>query len=120
MSNDTALQLSYCENRQFHALVLGRAGLDLYPEPDGCKIQDALSFSSDLGGSAGNIAVAISRACAKAGLISALSDDAVGNFVKQRLAKHEYPREIEFISEIPKTTTGKIRRKDLREGRFQA
>ena len=42
------------------------------------------------------------------------------DFVKQRLAKHEYPREIEFISEIPKTTTGKIRRKDLREGRFQA
>jgi acetyl-CoA synthetase len=40
------------------------------------------------------------------------------NFVKLRLAKHEYPREIEFISEIPKTTTGKIRRKDLREGRF--
>ena len=37
------------------------------------------------------------------------------NFVKQRLAKHEYPREIEFISEIPKTTTGKIRRKDLRK-----
>ncbi len=36
-------------------------------------------------------------------------------FVKQRLAKHEYPREIEFISEIPKTTTGKIRRKDLRK-----
>ena len=36
-------------------------------------------------------------------------------FVKHRLAKHEYPREIEFISEIPKTTTGKIRRKDLRK-----
>ncbi|MBW2409681.1 MAG: AMP-binding protein [Deltaproteobacteria bacterium] len=42
------------------------------------------------------------------------------DFVKQRLAKHEYPREIEFISEIPKTTTGKIRRKDLREGRFSS
>ncbi len=41
-------------------------------------------------------------------------------FVKQRLAKHEYPREIEFISEIPKTTTGKIRRKDLREGRYSS
>jgi acetyl-CoA synthetase len=40
------------------------------------------------------------------------------DFVKQHLAKHEYPREIEFISEIPKTTTGKIRRKDLRERRF--
>ena len=85
MSNNTALQLSYGEKRQFQALVLGRAGLDLYPEPNGCKIQDALSFSSDLGGSAGNIAVAMSRAGAKAGLISAVSDDAVGNFVKQRL-----------------------------------
>ena len=68
MSNNTALQLSYGEKRQFQALVLGRAGLDLYPEPNGCKIQDALSFSSDLGGSAGNIAVAMSRAGAKQGL----------------------------------------------------
>ena len=36
-------------------------------------------------------------------------------FVGSRLAKHEYPRKIEFISEMPKTTTGKVRRKDLRE-----
>jgi acetyl-CoA synthetase len=36
-------------------------------------------------------------------------------FVGTRLAKHEYPRKIEFISEIPKTTTGKVRRKDLRK-----
>lgn len=34
--------------------------------------------------------------------------------VKSRLAKHEYPRELEFISELPKTTTGKVRRHDLR------
>jgi acetyl-CoA synthetase len=36
-------------------------------------------------------------------------------FVKQRLAKYEYPRKIEFIAEIPKTTTGKVRRRDLRK-----
>jgi acetyl-CoA synthetase len=35
--------------------------------------------------------------------------------VKERLAKYEYPRELEFIAELPKTTTGKIRRHDLRE-----
>ncbi len=34
--------------------------------------------------------------------------------VKSRLAKHEYPRELEFVSELPKTTTGKVRRHDLR------
>ncbi|MFC7198715.1 acyl-CoA synthetase [Halospeciosus flavus] len=35
------------------------------------------------------------------------------NHVKERLAKYEYPREIEFLDELPKTTTGKVRRADL-------
>lgn len=35
--------------------------------------------------------------------------------VKSRLAAHEYPREIEFIDELPMTTTGKVRRVELRE-----
>lgn len=35
--------------------------------------------------------------------------------VKDRLAKHEYPRDIEFVNELPKTTTGKVRRRGLRE-----
>jgi acetyl-CoA synthetase len=35
--------------------------------------------------------------------------------VKQRLAAHEYPREIEFVNSLPMTTTGKIRRIELRE-----
>ena len=36
-------------------------------------------------------------------------------YVKTRLAAHEYPREIEFIDELPMTTTGKIIRKELRD-----
>ncbi|MFT5740949.1 MAG: acetyl-CoA synthetase, partial [Gammaproteobacteria bacterium] len=35
--------------------------------------------------------------------------------VRQRLSAHEYPREIEFIDELPMTTTGKVRRIDLRQ-----
>jgi len=85
MSNQTALQLEYDASRSWQALVLGRAGMDLYPEPDGCKIHEAISFSSDLGGSAGNIAVAMAKAGASVSLISALSDDPVGHFVRQRL-----------------------------------
>jgi 5-dehydro-2-deoxygluconokinase len=85
MSNQTALQLEYGASRSWQALVLGRAGMDLYPEPDGCKIHEAISFSSDLGGSAGNIAVAMAKAGASVSLISALSNDPVGHFVRQRL-----------------------------------
>ena len=36
------------------------------------------------------------------------------SFVKQRLAAHEYPREVEFIGSLPMTATGKIMRRDLR------
>jgi acetyl-CoA synthetase len=43
-------------------------------------------------------------------LIGALQDH-----VRDRLAKYEYPREIEFLDEMPTTTTGKVRRADLRE-----
>ena len=39
----------------------------------------------------------------------------IQQFVKTRLAAHEYPRAIEFINELPMTATGKIMRKDLRK-----
>ncbi len=35
-------------------------------------------------------------------------------FVKSKLAPHKYPRQIEFIAELPKTATGKIQRFKLR------
>jgi acetyl-CoA synthetase len=34
--------------------------------------------------------------------------------VRKRLSAHEYPREIEFVEALPMTTTGKVRRMDLR------
>jgi acetyl-CoA synthetase len=39
----------------------------------------------------------------------------IQEFVKTRLSKHEYPKEIEFIDELPKTPDGKIKRKELKE-----
>jgi acetyl-CoA synthetase len=39
----------------------------------------------------------------------------IQEFVKTRLAAHEYPREIEFVTELPLTATGKIKRGDLRK-----
>lgn len=66
-------------------LVVGRAGMDLYPAPDGTRIETASTFVSDIGGSAGNIAVALARQGCPAGLMTAFSDDAVGRFVLARL-----------------------------------
>ncbi len=39
----------------------------------------------------------------------------IQEFVKTHLAAHEYPREVEFINELPMTSTGKIIRGELRK-----
>lgn len=39
----------------------------------------------------------------------------IREFVRTRLSAHEYPREIEFLDELPMTTTGKVIRRKLRD-----
>ena len=41
--------------------------------------------------------------------------DQIREHVKTQLAPYQQPREIEFVSELPMTTTGKVQRKVLRE-----
>ena len=38
----------------------------------------------------------------------------IQTFVKTHLSMHEYPKEVEFIDEIPETPDGKLKRKDLK------
>ncbi len=39
----------------------------------------------------------------------------ISQFVRGRLSQYAYPRKIEFVDDLPKTLTGKIRRIELRE-----
>ena len=66
-------------------LVIGRAGMDLYADPPGTKIETATQFTSALGGSSANIAVALTRAGGQAALLTSVSDDAVGRFCLAQL-----------------------------------
>jgi 2-aminobenzoate-CoA ligase len=40
---------------------------------------------------------------------------ALQEFVKDAIAPYKYPRAIEFVSELPRTGTGKIQRSALRQ-----
>jgi 5-dehydro-2-deoxygluconokinase len=71
--------------RQNDFLVLGRAGMDLYADPPGTRAEEALNFSSALGGSAANIAVSIVKLGGSASLVTAVSDDAVGRYTLNQL-----------------------------------
>lgn len=74
-------------------LVIGRAGMDFYPEPAGTRIEDATQFRSELGGSSANIAVAITRLGGKASLLTRVSDDAIGRFCLNQLDRYGIDRQ---------------------------
>jgi 5-dehydro-2-deoxygluconokinase len=61
-------------------LVIGRAGMDLYADPPGTRLEEAMNFTAALGGSSANIAAALVRQGCKAALVTCVSDDAVGRF----------------------------------------
>ncbi len=50
----------------------------------------------------------------------AVTADELKAFVKDKLAPYKYPRQIDFVAELPKTATGKIQRFKLREQELKA
>ncbi len=66
-------------------LSIGRAGMDFYAEPPGTVFEEANDFSAHVGGSAGNIAVALAKLGCEAELLTCFSDDAVGRFTTHKL-----------------------------------
>jgi acetyl-CoA synthetase len=45
---------------------------------------------------------------------------ALQDFTRARLSQHEYPRQVAFVAELPKTPAGKINRKALRDAEASA
>ena len=70
-------------------VIVGRAGMDLYPKPANKQTSEAGTFISDLGGSAANIAVSISKLGGRSQIITVVSDDEIGDFVWKKLGKIE-------------------------------
>ena len=71
--------------RKGRFLVLGRAGMDLYPDPAGTKTEYAEKMVAHLGGSSANIAVALVRHGCAASIVTSVSDDAIGRFSVNKL-----------------------------------
>jgi acyl-CoA synthetase (AMP-forming)/AMP-acid ligase II len=44
-----------------------------------------------------------------------LSEDEVKGYVKDNLARYKVPREVEFIDELPRNSTGKVLKRELKE-----
>lgn len=70
---------------QNNFVVIGRAGMDLYPDPPGTKTEEAVQFFTCLGGSSANIAVAITKHGGQTALVTSVADDAIGRFAINQL-----------------------------------
>lgn len=73
-------------------LVVGRAGMDLMPDPPGTAIEAAERFVPALGGSAANIATALTRQGCGAALVTCVSDDAIGRYCLGQLDRYGIDR----------------------------
>ena len=74
--------------QQNNFLIIGRAGIDIYPDPPGTKTENAKQFVTHLGGSSANIAVALTKLGGKCHLLTCVSDDALGRLAVNQLNQY--------------------------------
>jgi 5-dehydro-2-deoxygluconokinase len=86
---DGANGFAFPAGRNLDLLCLGRAGVDLYAEQAGVPLEQVQSFRKSVGGSPANIATALARLGGRAGVISAVSDDGLGRYVRSFLQSNE-------------------------------
>ena len=76
---------AFPEGRALDLLCLGRAGVDLYAMQPDTPLEHVSSFRKSVGGSPANIATAVSRLGGRSGILSAVSDDGFGRYVRRFL-----------------------------------
>lgn len=85
------------------------------------EIEDAILKHPDVNEAAAiGVADELRGQVVKAFVVSARAGDAaftqeIQELVRSRLSQHEYPRQMAFVGELPKTAAGKVNRKILRE-----
>lgn len=75
------------ETQALDLITLGRAGVDLYGEQIGGRLEDMASFAKYVGGSPTNTAVGAARLGLRAGLITRVGDDHFGRFLVEELQR---------------------------------
>ncbi len=69
-------------------VVFGRAGMDMYTDPQGTRAEHADLFRADLGGSSANICAGLCKLGMQSALVTSVSDDTVGRFCTNKLAHY--------------------------------
>ena len=74
-------------SKTLDVITIGRAGVDLYGDQIGGRLEDMGSFSKYIGGSPTNIACGTARLGLKSALLSRVGDEHMGRFILEQLAR---------------------------------
>ena len=88
----------------FDLITLGRVGLDLFSEQVGAAFEQVESFSTSVGGSPTNIAIAGSRLGLKTAVLTGVGRDKVADFVRAYLEREKV--DTRFVLTKPAGRTG--------------
>jgi 5-dehydro-2-deoxygluconokinase len=69
----------------FDVVAMGRLGVDIYPQQTGVGLADVETFAKYLGGTAGNVAVAVARHGHSVALVSRTGQDPFGEYLHRAL-----------------------------------
>ena len=90
--------------KQFDLFSVGRVSMDLFAQQIGAEFVDVEGFDTSVGGSPVNIAIGVSRLGLRSGVLTAIGEDLVGDFVLRYLEREGV--NTAFIPRKPKTRTG--------------
>ena len=71
--------------QQNNFLLIGRAGVDIYPDPPGTKTENAINYVTHLGGSSANMGVQLTKYGGSCSLLTRVSNDSLGKYVLNQL-----------------------------------
>ena len=89
--------------RALDLICLGRAGVDFYAQQDGVALEDVVTFRKSVGGSPANVATQLARLGGSAAILSMVSDDGFGRYVRRFLADNGVD-----VSALKTDTTGAL------------
>ena len=81
--------LRFPGERAIDLICLGRAGVDLYAQQADTPLEQVQGFRKSVGGSPANVATGAARLGLRAAMLSVVSDDGFGRYVRQFLADNK-------------------------------
>src|SRR5262245_44874324 len=87
------------EDRPYDVIAMGRLGVDLYPQQVGVGLADVETFGKYLGGTAGNVTVAVARYGHRVALVSRTGEDPFGEYLHRTL--REFGVDDRYVTGVP-------------------